>query len=150
MKAFSAVFIVAAALLAVSCAPVTPEARIERDPEKFAALPAKQQEQVRKGVVAKGMSRDAVLLAMGRPSVRVDSVKDGKATERWDYAGSYPVTSHPFGYSPWGHWGGHYHGYGYGWGPAVTYLPYTKAQVWFVDGKVDSWERARPRTTGIR
>lgn len=34
-------------------------------------------------------------------------------------------------------------GLGFGMGPEITYIPYRVASVWFVDRKVDSWERAR-------
>lgn len=133
---------------AVSCVPSTPQTRIDRNPEMFAALPAKHQELVRQGVITKGMDQDAVFLAWGPPSVRLDGFKDGKASERWDYTGSYPVYTSSFyggyGYGPWG-WYGPYAGpyHGYGWGPAVTYLPYCRSRVWFVERQVDAWERMR-------
>ncbi|MCU0779887.1 MAG: hypothetical protein MUF04_02155 [Akkermansiaceae bacterium] len=144
MKALIPLLVVA--LAAASCVPSTPQARIERNPELFAALAPKDQELVRQGLIAKGMHQDAVFLAWGPPSARLDGFKDGKATERWDYTGSYPVYTSSFygGYGPWGWYGPHAGPYyGYGWGPAVTYLPYCHSRVWFVDRKVDAWERMR-------
>jgi hypothetical protein len=142
--------VLAAAVAVASCVPATPAARIERHPEMFAALPAKHQEMVRQGVIAKGMNPDGVYLAWGAPSLRIDTYKDGKASERWDYTGSYPVYGSSF-------YGGYYGGYGYrrhypyrgayyppyaiGWGPSVSYIPYCRSRVWFANQKVDGWER---------
>lgn len=136
----------------VSCAPTTPQSRIEQNPAAFAALSAKDQNTVRQGMISKGMSRDAVMLAWGQPSARVEGFRDGKASERWDYTGSEPVYTSSM-YGGIGYYGGYrgrygrYYGpyvpYGYGFGPTVTYVPYCKSRVWFVNGRVDAWERAR-------
>lgn len=134
-------------LLLVSCVPSTPQTRIQQHPELFAGLGQKDQELVQQGVVAKGMHQDAVMLAWGAPSLRFEGYKDGKSTERWDYTGSQPVYTSSFygGYGYGRPYRGAYapYGYGYGFGPAVTYIPYCKSRVWFVDRRVDSWERIR-------
>jgi hypothetical protein len=139
-----------AGLLLASCAPSTPQARIQQEPQKFAALGENHRKLVEQGQVARGMSPDAVYLAWGRPSGIFQGSKSGKATERWDYAGSRPVYvtnfygGYGYGYGPYGRYGHHgYSGFGYGFGPEVAYIPYRVASVWFLNHRVDSWERAR-------
>ncbi len=130
-----------------SCAPNTPQARIERDPARFAALPASEKALVERGEIKRGMSRDGVALSWGAPSGVFAGSRDGKSTERWDYFGSRPVHTTYFygGYGRYG-WHGRYHpyaSYGFGLGPEISYIPYRRATVWFVRDKVDSWETAR-------
>ncbi|MEO0017185.1 MAG: hypothetical protein RLZZ522_468 [Verrucomicrobiota bacterium] len=132
----------AASLLASSCVPSTPQSRIEEHPERFAALSPKDQELVRQGTLAKGMPRDAVLLAWGAPAQRFEGCQSGKTSERWDYAGTYPVYTQGF-YGGFGAGYGRYRPYGYGVGPEVTYVPYRSGSVWFANSLVDSWERSR-------
>ena len=130
-----------------SCVPSTPQARIAQNPQVFAALPKKDQRLVEQGQVARGMSPNAVMLAWGYPSRRFEGFKDTKRTERWDYASTLPVYTSTFyggygyGHGPYGRH--HYSGYGYGFGPEVAYIPYRIASVWFVNSRVDSWERLR-------
>lgn len=136
-----------AGLLVASCVPSTPQTRIQREPAKFEALSSKQRSLVEKGQISRGMSPDAVYLAWGRPSRVMQGSKDDRETERWDYAGSRPVYHTSF-YGSYGRYGGPYHrhgyyGYGFGLGPEVAYIPYRIASVWFIDRRVDSWERAR-------
>ncbi len=132
-------------LIVVSCAPSTPDARIAKNPEQFDKLTNREQEIVRQGGIAKGISKDAVLLSWGAPAKRFEGSQGGKFTERWDYAGSRPVYSTNFyggyGYGRYGR--GRYSGVGLGLGPEVTYIPYRTASVWFVGHKVESWERIR-------
>jgi len=131
--------------IAASCAPSTPTERIARNPEQFSKLTTREQEIVRQGGIAKGISKDAVLLSWGIPARRFEGSQGGKSTERWDYAGSTPVYSSNvfggYGYGRYGH--GRYSGVGVGLGPEVSYVPYRKATVWFVGQKVESWERVR-------
>lgn len=134
-----------AGLLMVSCAPSTPQTRIQREPGKFEALNPKQRSLVEQGQISRGMSQDAVYLAWGRPSRILQGSKNGRQTERWDYAGSRPVY-YPSFYGSYGRYYGPYHRhgyYGFGMGPEVAYVPYRIASVWFIDGRVDAWERAR-------
>ncbi len=131
------------AVVFASCAPITPQARIEKYPEKFAALSERDKSLVQQGQITRGMSADGVLLAWGRPSQRYEGFKNEKAIERWDYAGSQPVYNSNFygsyGYGPYGR----YSGLGYGVGPEIAYVPTHLASVWFANNRVDSWERAR-------
>jgi hypothetical protein len=128
-----------------SCAPSTPQRRIQERPQDFEKLSEKHKELVSKGEIAKGMSKDAVYFAWGSPASQVDVFKDGKSSERWDYEGRHAVTQHRFygGYSTGGYGPYGYSGYRTGIGPEVTYIPYRRASVWFVRGVVDEWERQR-------
>jgi len=137
-----------------SCVPSTPQTRIQQDPRKFAALSTKEQSLVQQGQISRGMSPDAVYLAWGSPSGSFQGSNDGKLTERWDYVGVRPVQTTAFygsygygghygyrGYGPYGRHGGTMIGVGFG--PEVAYLPYRVASVWFINQRVDAWERAR-------
>ncbi|GAA5118684.1 hypothetical protein JIN84_22805 [Luteolibacter yonseiensis] len=131
-----------------SCAPSTPQTRIEKNPQAFARLSPKQQDLVRQGQLAPGMSPEAVVLAWGNAEQRYEGSRNGRPAERWDYVGSRPVYSAdlftgygPYGYGPYGY--GPYSHYGYGIGPDVAFVPYRIGSVWFTGGKVESWERVR-------
>jgi hypothetical protein len=140
--------VVALGLLAASCAPSTPQTRIQQHPQQFAALSTKEQSLVQRGELAKGMSPDAVLLAWGSPAMRYEGYQQGRAAERWDYTAARPVYANPYfgaySFAGYGHYGHYpYSGYGFGFGPELAYLPYCRASVWFVGNRVDSWERLR-------
>jgi hypothetical protein len=139
----------AAALLAAACAPSTPQARIDAEPAKFAALPPEHQALVRKGELTRGMSREAVALAWGAPDSVFRGSRHNRPTERWDYAGATPVTVGSFAgcdgmgfgpHTPYGPYGRHSY---YGFPRDMAFIPYRIASVWFIDGKADSWERGQ-------
>lgn len=145
--------VLSAGMLFASCAPSTPEARIQQHPAKFDSLAEKQKSLVQKGQIARGMTTDAVYLAWGKPTETYEGSKDGKSTKRWDYTlsrpvyttgmyGSYGLTT---GYDrgPYGPYGRYGNPYGYGVGQEVAYLPYRVASVSFINDRVDSWEHAR-------
>ncbi len=128
-----------------SCAPSTPLTRIQERPQDYAQLSEKHKDLVSRGEIAKGMSKEAVTLAWGSPGAHIDGLRNGKHSERWDYMGRHAVTRNHFfggytsgGYGPYG-----YSGYRAGFGPEISYIPYRKASVWFVGGRVDEWERQR-------
>jgi len=135
----------------VSCAPSTPQTRIEKSPEKFAGLSQKNKALVQEGRIASGMAPAAVELAWGSPSRRFQGFKNQKASERWDYSASRPVYTTSFygGYGhgacmPYGRYGRRgYSALGFGFGPEVEYIPEHVASVWFVGNRVDSWERVQ-------
>jgi hypothetical protein len=156
MKKFLAALCTGLALS--SCVPSTPQTRIQQNPRLFSSLSSNQQSLVQQGQLCRGMSPDAVFLAWGRQSGSFQGSKDGKLTERWDYAGTQPVmttsvySTYGYGYgSGYGRYGHGRYGYGryggpvvgVGIGPEVAYIPYRYASVWFVNQRVDSWERAR-------
>jgi hypothetical protein len=128
-----------------SCAPSTPLKRIQERTQAYAKLSEKHKELVSRGEITKGMSKDAVFIAWGNPASQAEGQRNGKFSERWDYEGRQPVVQHHFfggyttgGYGPYG-----YSGYNAGFGPEVTYIPYVRASVWFVKGRVDEWVRER-------
>ncbi len=131
--------------LVSSCAPSTPQTRIKERPQDFAKLSEKHKNLVSRGEIAKGMSKDAVALAWGRPAIFIDGLRDGKMSERWDYMGQEAVTRNHFfgGYSSGSYGPYDYSGYRAGFGPEITYIPYVRASVWFVGGRVDEWVRER-------
>jgi hypothetical protein len=142
MKFF--LFALAAGLALASCVPSTPQTRIQRYPDKFDALGAEDKSLVQQGTISTGMTADAVYLAWGGPSRVLQGAKNGETTEQWDYAGSRPVYTTSF-YGGYGYGGcGPYRARGYyGFAPEVTYIPYRIATVWFLNNRVDSWERER-------
>ncbi|MEI6674242.1 MAG: hypothetical protein WCO57_03595 [Verrucomicrobiota bacterium] len=137
-------------LAVCSCVPATPQTRIQQSPALFAALSAKEKQLVQQGELAKGMSPTAVLLAWGAPSLRYEGFHNGRSALRWDYTAAYPVYTSTFfggynygGYGRHGPYGNPYHGYGFGFAPEIGYVPYHKSSVWFINNRVDAWERLR-------
>jgi len=142
----------AVGLVASSCVPSTPQARIQQHPEIYASLSPKQQALVQRGELVKGMPPQAVVLAWGPPSMRYEGYHKGNPSMRWDYTGSRAVYSGQYygmygygGYGYHGRYGYPYSGYGYGFGfaPELAYVPYRTASVWFVNNQVDGWDRLR-------
>jgi hypothetical protein len=133
-----------ACLIFASCAPSTPQTRIQENPGKFAALSSKDKQAVQQGNIAPGMSPDAVYLAWGTPAESFQGSSKDKITERWDYAATRPVYSTSF-YGSYGSiYGGRYgnlNRHAYALGPEIAYVPYRVASVWFLNQRVDSWER---------
>ena len=144
-----------AAFLVVSCVSTTPASRIASNPAAYERLSSHQQDLVRQGLLEHGMRPEAVWLAWGSPSQRIEGWEKGKSTLRWDYAGTQPVYTTSFaGSVGWGYggrrWGGPYpYHYGYapyssfGVAPGVTYMPYHRATALFVDGRLEAWDSAR-------
>lgn len=137
-----------ATVVLASCIPSTPQARIQQSPQMFNQLSAKHQALVGQGQISRGMPPDAVYLAWGTPSNTLLGSFKGKDSERWDYSASQPiyVTNFYGGYGGYGYGGcrGYrYSGAGFGLGPQIAYVPTHVASVWFVDHRVDSWERRR-------
>ena len=140
----------AAAIVMVSCAPSTPQARIQQSPQMFERLSEKHKSLVERGQISRGMQPDAVYLAWGHPSNTMMGSYKGKNSERWDYTGSRPIYttnffgSYGYGYGGYhGHRGYRYSGMGLGIGPEISYVPTHIASVWFIDRRVDSWERSQ-------
>jgi hypothetical protein len=136
-----------AACLLASCAPSTPDARIQANPALFNSLPASEQALVQQGKIDIGMPPQAVYLAWGKASLEYSGSDDSGNTLRWDYAGSQPVYINNYyggyGYGRIGPYGRVYPGYAYGVAPQVEYVPYRRATVWFTNDRVTKWERSR-------
>ncbi len=135
--------LVAPLMLAVSCAPSTPQARIADNPGRFLRLSEHEKDLVQRGQIDRGMSMQGVQLAWGDPSRRYDGSRAGKPTERWVYSSSEPVYTSTF-FTGFG-WGGFNRygsrGYGVGVAPRIDYVPEDRASVLFVNHRVESWER---------
>lgn len=129
-----------------SCAPSTPQTRIEKQPAKYAGLGKADRDFALQGKIRRGMTSDAVELAWGAPARKFVGSKHSKHTERWDYVGSQPVGISSFYYGgfgyPYGGYGqGVYSGAGFTIAPELVQIHYLKASVWFVDHRVESWEQ---------
>ena len=139
----------ALAMVFAACAPSTPQSRIEANLASFSRLSDRHKELVRQGQIEQGMPPQAVYIAWGRPSRDYTGQEGNVPTRVWEYAGSQPVYSTSYyggyGYRRYGGYGGYRRGRydGYGVSPQVTYVPYRKATVWFLNDKVSKWERAR-------
>lgn len=127
-------------LISMSCS-VTPQDRIDADPEAFAALQDWEKKHVAAGTIGVGMSPDGVRLAWGKPQI-VESGQSGKDfTQRWIYMNRYPVDS-PRYYGPHGFYGPYYRGF-----YAPMYYPdfvsVETGNVLFKNNKVIEWGQAK-------
>lgn len=130
-------------LATLSCTLGTPQARIDRNTSLYDSLPGSHRELAGQGRIAKGMSQSAVYFALGPPNRKIQGFRDDASFERWDYTRLQPHFHHSFhSYQGLSSHGGHYHGFGFF--PAVGYLPYRSASVIFRKEVVDSWERLDP------
>jgi hypothetical protein len=134
----------------VACVPATPQSRIAKFPDKFAKLNKKEQSLVQQGQIAAGMPRDAVMLAWGFPSRCLEGSQNSKITERWDYSTDVPVYNFGYPYGAYGYgrvrYGPNYPNYpdfGLNMTPEIAYIPSRVASVWFIEQRVDAWERVR-------
>jgi hypothetical protein len=73
------------AALAAGCA--TPDARIKRNRAAFDALPPEVQENVKKGIIDIGYSKDAVRIALGPPDREYTRRTADGLVEVWSYIG---------------------------------------------------------------
>lgn len=98
------------------------------------------------GNIAQGMSMDAVYFAWGKPAVVANETRMRKETTRWDYAQTKPVFHDPDAYTSYGRAFAN-PSYPDQLTTAIRSThnpaPYRTATVWFVDGKVQEWERLR-------
>lgn len=131
------------ALLVNSCAPSTPAARITKNPAIFESLSSSDQELAQQGEIKRGMHKDGVLIAWGKPSRSSAGSRNGKSFEKWIYTSSTPVyTNHFHQYAAYGYGRRGWRGpnYGIGFGPEVYYVQRTAATVEFdSNNRVSDW-----------
>jgi len=77
----AAVVILAAFLIACD----TPQSRIKRNQALFESLPPDAQRKIRSGQVDIGFTKEMVLMALGRPTIRYDRASGGAMEEVWVY-----------------------------------------------------------------
>lgn len=129
------------ALLLSACV-ATPEKRIARAPQQFAALSAEQQAQVKQGQITVGMPAAGVRLAIGEPDRVLERANSEGKTEVWQYLEVFSAGPGPC-------FGSFYRGYYPGY-CSPFYQPFYQPQVArevlrinFKDGMVLSYERER-------
>lgn len=101
---------------------------------------------VRGGKITQGMSMNAVHFAWGKPATITRETRNQQETTRWDYVRSKPTFNDPDAYTS----------YARAFADPTSsdqlttpkrssraLIPNRSATVWFVDGKVDEWERIR-------
>jgi hypothetical protein len=125
----------AALALALTGCGSTISSRIEKNPEAFAALPAKDQHLVKSGHIREGMDRMGVFLAWGRPPEIFMGSSSGKQTEVWQYfrtqSSFVDIAPSPYPFYP----GGFY----YDAGPAIVTQEIPGKHAVFVNGRVVEW-----------
>ncbi|MEO0414317.1 MAG: hypothetical protein AAF226_05135 [Verrucomicrobiota bacterium] len=123
--------------------------RIKKNPQVFNKLSTADRKLVQEGRIREGMSKDGVFLAWGKPAVKREQSANGKRQEIWSYRGSeaVPVRNYNFGYGFGGYSSRYYHGYNrgpsFGMGTDIAFVPYERARVVFVNGRVKSYFRQR-------
>ena len=127
------------AVATLSACATSPDARIERSPEAFAALSPEQQERVKQGSVGVGFDAAAVRLAIGEADRIVERETAEGQTQVWVYYAIVP-----------GYYNNGYCGAGFPYfnnqyycRPPVPTQYEERTRVVFQDGKVISIERSR-------
>lgn len=136
------VLLLGVAGLLASCAASTPQTRIARNPALYQALTPSQQALVSQGRIERGLPRDGVFLAWGRPHRVTEWDRSGSRLERWTYYGLNPVSTYTFGMGVGPGWygcGPYGDPFFYG-GPVVEWVPYPISRVDFRHGQVTDWE----------
>ncbi len=138
MRIVSSLVLLCSVWASLSSCVTTPSMRIEENVSVFQSLPVAEQQLVREGRIAEGMSQQAVFLAWGYPNVApVRGQKGGQDFERWVYVASVPShTMTVWGAPMWG-----YPGYSVSAGPStvVQYREEMQRSVSFVNGRVTEW-----------
>lgn len=146
-------------LLANSCAPNTPASRIAKFPAVYESLSSQDKALAKRGQVKKGMHRDGVMIAWGRPDGQSAGSRNGRSFERWTYTTADPVYAHNFYNHPLHGYGGRFgcrggrfggrggrfgYGHGLGVGSQVFFVRRTAATVEFdQNSKVTEWVTRR-------
>jgi hypothetical protein len=131
-----------------SCESANPATRAQKNPAAFESLPAKDRELVLKSTIAEGMSKEAVLIAWGKPDRVSTGSMNGRMAETWTYTTLRPIYRPYYGLGlgigPYGYrHHGIYPGAAFGMGP--DYVPVTSSVVRFRNNRVIAWETADVR-----
>ena len=157
MKSIGLALMVAGALLLVACQSTSTgdpnrlpnqlavNARIKQNGEKYSKLSSSQKAAVRKGTVSKGMKKDAVRLAWGKPDKTQQTSSSNEKKEQWifyrreevdiDYQSPYGMISRFHRSS-----NKYYDGYT---NSTLSTVQRVDRTVSFVNGRVVSWTRTR-------
>lgn len=100
MKLLRLFSLAATALFLSSCASSTPQGRVSANPAMAESLSPDQREAVLAGRISEGMTRDAVYLALGRPSAVRKGSTGGKETEVWRYTNLQPIQTSSMFFGP--------------------------------------------------
>ncbi len=144
------------ALFLASCGH-TVTSRIDKNPEIYQQLSSKHQALVEQGRITRGMSKDAVFLAWGKPASTSKGENKKGLFERWDYTTLEPIYTNSFhgvygrGFGRGLGYGRHRRGgFGYStFSSGVHYIPRHSSSVDFRKGRVTDWYRGRSRRTGL-
>jgi len=131
-----------------ACEATTPAARAQQNPAAFESIPAKDRELVLKSTIAEGMSKDAVVIAWGKPDRVTTGSLNGKMVETWIYTSMRPIYRPYYGLGVGiGGYGYRHHGIypGASFGMGPDYVPVTSSVVRFRNNHVIAWETADVR-----
>lgn len=131
-----------------SCETATPATRAAKTPGVLESLSTEDRDLVLKGTISEGMSKDAVVIAWGKPDSMSYGSMNGKAVETWKYTSLRPIyrpyyglgVGMGYGYGRRGHF---YPGASLSMGP--DYVPVTSSVVRFRGNRVIGWETADVR-----
>ena len=126
--------------------------RVEKNPAIYQKLPPNERNMVNQGQIERGMSKEAVFLAWGKPDRTGGGENKKGRYERWTYTSLRPVYHQTFSagigygrYYP--YYGRRRRGLFYypGFSTAVDYVPEPSAYVDFRNGRVTDWQRGTAR-----
>lgn len=128
-----------------SCAPSTPATRIAKNPAMFESLSSSDKALAQQGQIRRGMDKNGVLIAWGKPDGITAGDRNGKSFEQWIYTSLTPVYTSSFhSYAMYGFGRYDCDSYDIGFGPDVHYIQQTKATVEFdQNNKVTEWVTLR-------
>ena len=129
-----------------SCESMTPAKRAAENPGVMDRLSEADRNLVLSGTISEGMSKDAVIIAWGRPDSISHGSMSGKPVETWRYATMRPIYRPYYGVGlgyGYGYRGHFYPGATFGMGP--DYVPVTSSICRFRNNRVIGWETADVR-----
>jgi len=133
-----------------SCESMTPAKRAAENPGVMDRLSEADRNLVLSGTISEGMSKDAVVIAWGRPDSISHGSMGGKPVETWRYATLRPIYRPYYGVGMGYGYGYGYRGRGYlypgaAWGMGPDYVPVTSSICRFRNNRVIGWETSDVR-----